>query len=362
MKIVLVGAYGYTAQLICELLHQNNFTFSIAGKDDAKLLLLQKNFDSIQNCRSVDLRNETEVSLLVDDFDVLINCAGPFTEEASLLIGKIATSQNKVYLDITGELGFVKNSHEKFDAIAKTNHTTLLHGCAFESMCVDLVLNLIHADLGDITEVKSFYRFHHTKPSPGTRMTMKLSKFRKSESILNGRWQEINTNLQQEEIQFDDGKIAIATPYPLPEIAFAFWKFKPKSVLSYLILSKEEAMFVGSNLQLESSIEDELQKLKQRKTTGPTSEERKNQRCEISVQAKNSVGRIRTISLVGTDMYLMTAKCILESIKRISKVKTSDFGVIRPSDLFVGGELKLLNQLGMRLSENQDELKIKSVI
>ena len=37
MKIVLIGAYGYTGKIICDILEKENISFSIAGRDIDKL-------------------------------------------------------------------------------------------------------------------------------------------------------------------------------------------------------------------------------------------------------------------------------------------------------------------------------------
>lgn len=223
------------------------------------------------------------------------------------MVGLIGKLKSKIYFDITGEIGFARSSFEQNNSIAIENKTTLIHGCAFESLVADLALKMSEKKLDRIKEIKTFYSFQHSKPSPGTRITMKLSKFRNMYRIANSVWKVIKSEEEKIPVSFE-GVHFTAVAYPLPEIAFSFWNYKPESVMSYLLLSKEEALFVGTPEQLTGTLEDELEKLKKRKTNGPVSKTDKHTRVPI-VQISDHSGKTEVLSLFGNDMYLITAKC-----------------------------------------------------
>ncbi len=113
MKITVVGAYGYTGKLICQELENHQLKFSVAGRDAEKLELLKSSLNSNPTSIEGDITNTDTAQKIIAQSDIIINCAGPFTEESNHLLSLVAKS-GKAYLDITGEIGFIKNSHESF--------------------------------------------------------------------------------------------------------------------------------------------------------------------------------------------------------------------------------------------------------
>ena len=103
MRISVVGAYGYTGRLICEELEKAGYSFSVLGRNKQKLDLLKEEFSTISSALELDMRNADDVEQLLEHSDLIVNCAGPFTEESQLLVDSVAES-GKTYLDISGEL------------------------------------------------------------------------------------------------------------------------------------------------------------------------------------------------------------------------------------------------------------------
>ena len=103
MRISIVGAYGYTGRLICTEFENVGITFSIFGRNEKKILELKEKLKSVPLALALDMRKEEDVQLVIDKSDLIVNCAGPFTEEAQLLT-RSAAENGKKYLDITGEL------------------------------------------------------------------------------------------------------------------------------------------------------------------------------------------------------------------------------------------------------------------
>lgn len=349
MRIVLIGAYGYTGQLISQLLTEKNISFSAAGRSEQKLLDLQFKLPGISEIIPIDLQT-SEISDILDKFDVFINCAGPFTEESSAFLDGLAKRSDKVYLDISGEVGFIRKSFEKNHQSALNNHNLIIHGCAFESVLSDLAIQLLSQEVQGIESVQSFYMFNHSRPSPGTRMTMKLSKFRKLEKISNGSWKEIDNQKDKLNIQLPDQSKKVAVPYPLPEIAFNHWNLELSDSLSYLLLEPEEAMFAGGATTPNSDINEELEKLRTRKKPGPTAEQRGQQEYLLVVQAKNKSGKSGAIKMTGIDMYGITAQCIVIALEKIIQNKDCPSGVLSPAKLFVGEESRILEELDVNFT------------
>lgn len=347
MNITVVGAYGYTGKLICHELENNRLKFSISGRDAAKLESLKTTLKSNPISIPGDITNSEIAKKIISESDIIINCAGPFTEESNHLLSLVATS-GKVYLDITGEIGFIKNSRESFHEEAQKSKSLMIHGCAFESLLVDLACQ-ITARHSEIKEVLSFYWFNNKLTSPGSKITMKLSKYRVPLSIQKNAWSHVDP-LIHKIIREANQQSYTAVSYPLPEIAFSFWQYPVERSATYLLLESEEAKFVNISTKVEGNPQDELNRLRQKKQNGPTEAERSNHLSEIRIAFKLANGDKPFLLIENSDMYQTTAVAIRLAIQKIV-MGVSIYGVMNPAVLFNNDEENTLNLLNAKLSE-----------
>src|SRR5437870_5370039 len=130
--ITVLAATGYTGQLISQELVRRGLEFQIAGRNEEKLRALATALGRPGlSTHVVDvLRPETYAPVLKTT-NVLINCAGPFTD---LGLGIVQAAANKGihYLDTTGEQHFIKHVYDQYDAVARQNGCALMPACAFE--------------------------------------------------------------------------------------------------------------------------------------------------------------------------------------------------------------------------------------
>lgn len=347
-KIVLIGAYGYTGKLICELFEENKIPFTAAGRDLEKLKEIQQEFQQISDIISSDISDEKDALKIITGHDIIINTAGPFTEESFQFVQLLSQSKNKIYLDICGESTFVKNSFEENFQSALVNQTVIIHGCAFESMIADLAVRLMTKDSEKINSINTYYSFEHSKPSPGTRMTMKLSKYRNFQKIENGEWSSYKLSEEIKKIDFAEGEKNTAVPYPLPEIVFNYVKYKPKQVMSYLLISREESLFLGDSKNNSGDAKTELNQLKKKAFSGPSETDRKRQQSTIYIQAEFENGESKILKLTTTDMYRITAQCVFISVKKLSD-GIPLYGTFCPADLFRNQEHEMLDKLNVKV-------------
>ena len=272
MRILVIGAYGYTGKLICKEFEKEKIQYSVAGRNGQELDRLKNRYKLIDKCLVLDIRNLPDVSKVIENSDLIVNCAGPFTEESGQLLERIADSGN-IYLDITGELEFVRFSKEKFHQRAIRAGSLIVHGCAFESLLADLAIQFI-ASSHSIHEVKTLYSFNQNRVSPGTRMTMKLARYRDTLRIKNGEWTSSDLVEDQLKVSTDSSNEQIGIPYSLPEIAFAKWNYNVKSAESFLLLAPAEARFISRIPVKRGNSLDELDEIRLRKSKGPTDDER----------------------------------------------------------------------------------------
>jgi short subunit dehydrogenase-like uncharacterized protein len=354
MRITVIGAYGYTGLLICNELEKRKISFAVAGRENSSLIPLKEMFSHVTEFICVDISTARGIEDVLASADLLINCAGPYNEESADLT-QAASEFGKIYLDICGELDFVKNSFNNNNTKAQASGATIVHACAFESLPFDLVLSIILKSIGTIDKLRSFYSFTNSRPSPGTRLTMKLARFRMPFKISQGIWKVSDHVKDKLNISWPQHpQINVGVPYPLPEILFSHLACKPQESASYLLLSKEDAAFVNP-LDYNGPSKDEIIAInKKRKALGPKESERQMQEFKITICANNKYSQKECITISGNDMYLSTAKAIAYTVGEIMTMKVLPKGVIRPAQLFVGKEEECLKKLDLQLYKNND--------
>jgi short subunit dehydrogenase-like uncharacterized protein len=340
MEVTIVGAYGYTGQLICKEFDSLGIRYNVAGRNLQDLEELKNKFSMVSYCLLLDMIIEDDINTLLSKSDIIVNCAGPFSEESSLLLEKAARS-GKYYVDISGELGFVKNSFEKYQSIAKESNSLIVHACAFESLIADLVLQTT----SPYESVKTFYWFNQKSVSPGTKLTMKLSQYHDPLCISERKWKSFNDGIRFN-IRMGEQKLT-AVPYPLPEIAFAKKRTNCKNAHSFLLLDKAEAKYVSNSSKLGGDPITKLNKLKERKSKGPSPENRALQRSRIVLEFSFSDGSSIVKTVENIDMYQTTAKAIVLAVKTFLKNYEVPRGVICPATLFKGRESEALEELSV---------------
>ena len=357
MRISIVGAYGFTGKIICEEFNKNNYSYSIYGRDIKILNKLKSGNSNIINSKSINLRITKDVNYLIENSDIIINCAGPFTEESFLLVEKVAES-GKIYLDISGEIGFIKKSKDYLQEISINNKSLIIHGCAFESLVSDLILQSLR-EKNEIKSVKTFYKFNQKKVSPGTRITMKLSKYRESFKVKNNQW--LNCDFKNDLIQIinKEDSSEVAVPYPLPEVAFSKWNFEVNQAESFLIIDENDSKYMTSRRIVEGDALEELDKLRLKKFKGPELKDRMSQKCELFVNINQESIHPRTIEAEIIDTYLLTAKAIFFSVENILKKNLKLYGIVSPAQIFNGNPLKTIQNLGVKLN-HQSKFRIKN--
>ncbi len=340
MEVTVVGAYGYTGQLICQEFDSLRISFNVAGRNLQNLEDVKNKFSMISKSFRLDMTVEEDIDTLFSESDIIVNCAGPYTEESALLLEKVAQS-GKYYVDISGELGFVKNSFDKYHGLAKKRGSLIVHGCAFESLIADLLFQITPS----FESVKTFYWFNQKSVSPGTKMTMKLSQYRKPLCVINHKWKIFDDN-NRYHIGMGDKKLT-AVPYPLPEVAFAINRHSCKNAHSFLLLDQEEAKYLNRTWSDSGNPMKKLKKLKERRIKGPSAEQRAQHRSRIIVEFILSDGREIVKTIENIDMYGTTAKAIVLAVQSVLKKRHTLKGVICPAKMFEGRESEVLEELSV---------------
>ncbi len=314
-KVILLGATGYTGEMIAKLLKENQIKFTIAGRNLEKLEEFKAKNEMTIACQVVDISDESQVTSLLADSPILINCVGPYFQFCKTLVKTLAARSCAIYIDLTGEEAFVDWSITENHEAALKSGAQIIHSVSFESAYADLLSTLICMPGESFSEVSSVYYVNEGKASPGTYFTMDLGRYQKRWFLEGGAKQDSPPFSVSREFQIR-GESQTAYYLPYPEISFFTRRYKLQKSISYFVYPEEDAkMYLGYSTAPPVPIELILKKHSSKSFEGPTEEERKEQTCWVSVIATNEAGETSKATMFSCDPYFITALMILESVK-----------------------------------------------
>ncbi|EER42093.1 conserved hypothetical protein [Histoplasma capsulatum var. duboisii H88] len=144
--IVLLGATGYTGKLCAEHIVQNlptNLTWAIAGRCVEKLSVLGEQLRKLDPERKepeiVDLQlRPVALDSLAKRTKVILNCVGPYHLYSTPVVEACANNGTH-YLDVTGEMPWVKEMIEKYHEKAKETGAIIISADGLECAPTDLL-------------------------------------------------------------------------------------------------------------------------------------------------------------------------------------------------------------------------------
>lgn len=166
--ISVLGATGYTGQLIVRELHRRGVRCLAAGRNPDKLRRLAADIGSIDTLFA-DAAEPTSLERLAQRCSVIINCAGPFVDHGEPVV-RAAIAGGAHYLDTTGEQPFMK-AMLVHDEWARHEQVAVVSAQAFEVAVADCAAALAADGFSDIAAVHVTYvtTFH---ASQGTQRTI----------------------------------------------------------------------------------------------------------------------------------------------------------------------------------------------
>ncbi|MCE1180252.1 MAG: saccharopine dehydrogenase NADP-binding domain-containing protein [Micrococcales bacterium] len=160
--IVLYGATGFVGRLIAEYL-------SLNAPDGARIALAGRSRSRLEEARATlgaraaewplvvaDATDATALADLAGSTRVVLTTVGPYARYGMHLLEACATAGTH-YCDLTGEVLFVREAADHWDATARQTGARIVNSCGFDSVPSDLSVHLlderVKADgAGDLTD------------------------------------------------------------------------------------------------------------------------------------------------------------------------------------------------------------------
>lgn len=338
MKFLIYGAYGYTGKLISRLAKDKGLKPILAGRDEIKTKDLADNLGF--EYRSFDLSESEKFEAALNEVDLVLHCAGPFSSTAKVMMQACLSTQTH-YLDITGEIE-VFELGASFDQKAKDAGILIMPGVGFDVVPSDCLANYLKSQLPDATHLELAF-MSESSTSRGTALTMtqgigKGGAIRKDGKIIPVPHVYATRKLNL------DGKEKSFVSIPWGDVSTAFRSTSIPNIMVYTAMHPgqiKKMKFVQKwrwffNLGF---VQSYLQNKVKKSVTGPSEQMREESHCYLWGEVTNEAGNTRSAKLTTPEGYKLTALTSIMIIEKLSE-KLSDIGFQTPSMAF-GADLIL---------------------
>lgn len=147
LDIIVVGATGYTGQIVCKYLNglpeATQPKWGIAGRSEAKLAAFKQELPGKIRSFVVDISKPNTLDAMCQQTTCVIACAGPFTKVGMPVI-EACVRNGTHYVDTTGEFNFIRLVINQFHERARMKGVALVCACGFDSVPSDVGNYVVH--------------------------------------------------------------------------------------------------------------------------------------------------------------------------------------------------------------------------
>jgi short subunit dehydrogenase-like uncharacterized protein len=319
--ITIFGATGYTGQLVARELAATGLPLRLAARSALRLAALARGLPGHPTTLVADATDAASLAALADGSQVLVNCAGPFTDVGEP-VAALAARYGLRYLDTTNELGYVHHVYTRLGALARTSGATLVPACAFEVALADCAAALLARNLPAADEVLVVYRLPGMGSSHGTRASALRSLATSWLAYRGGRYVAARPGARSyPRYRFPDGTLAPLLAFPSSETMTLPAHLAVRNVTTCMTTSRLGAIVGPRIIPLAASLLRGplgalLLTLAQRAAAPPSAEARARMPFTILVTLRAGA-QTHYLQLRGYDPYGLTAQIVAYSAARL---------------------------------------------
>ncbi|MEE2830007.1 MAG: NAD(P)H-binding protein [Myxococcota bacterium] len=368
MSVAVYGATGFTGRLVLQELRKRSIPTRAVGRDAGRLRALEAEWTHAGGTappleiRTADAAKPNRVRAALEGAEVVIACAGPFTEVGDAAV-EAALSVGAHYLDSTGEQDFVRRTRNIADERARDQGLAVVNAMAFEVAPSDMAAGLLARDFGPLDDLRIAYCISSGGTSRGTRRSM----LRAAETP----WGFREGRPVTERLAAQAGKVRFPSPpglrscvsIPGAEIITVPQHVDTRRCICLMAVPAALgiAARAGGGLVsplLRSPAGGWLRDRASGGSSGPREEDRKRTRFTILVEAFAG-RRFRQAVIEGVDPYGLTAVILAQAAEGLATGRdTGKRGALAPAEIFE--PQTFLEELGaegltVRLYEGQVE-------
>lgn len=328
--IGVIAATGFTGSLIAEKLLKSGRACRLMGRSEKKLQALAARLQSTAEHALFDAQNAATFDAL-DGCDVIINCAGPFTELGQPVVAE-AVRRGIHYLDTTGEQAFIRLVIEKYGGLAEQREVALVPACAFEYAIGDAACALILEEFPDCSAFEIIYNVKGIHMSAGTRKS--IIRVLESDCFQRVNGESVSAPLAAKMLEISPGRSITVHTFPAGEIFMVPLHSRVPTIKNYMASSAPypvlHAVLPVLNGALKSGLPNLLIALMRDDQGGPVSSQRKSTTFEILCKGRSDHEE-KLVRVTGADPYLLTAELAVGIAIRLNDDEARWAGAYSPA-------------------------------
>lgn len=321
-RIVVIGATGYTGRLVARELAAHSAPCVLTGRTPPKLERLAAELGGADTALA-DVRQPASLARVVQHGDVVINCAGPFTDLGEPVV-RACIEQGAHYLDTTGEQLFMKRVLDAYQDPARRAAVVVVNGMAFEYALGDcgaaIAAEELVAPLQSLDVVYA-WRAGMGTASRGTRRSILRILGARGYSYRAGAWRREAVAAARRRVRLPGGRTAHAVSFPAGEALTVPRHVRVQNVRGWIVLGRGRALvlpFIAPALPFLTRLAAPLVELLLRRAPeGPADATRRASQFLILVQARRPKAQPRRVVIRGRDPYALTAAIVVNGAMRL---------------------------------------------
>ena len=315
-ELLLYGSYGYTGALVAERAVEEGLSPVLAGRR-AEAVERQATDLGLDH-RVFSLEHPKVIERHVEDFDAVLNCAGPFSRTADPLVSACLRTGTD-YLDIAGRIDVLEAIAAR-DRDAEDADATLLPGVGFDVVPTDCLAAHLHGRLDGATRLALAIDGLGTF-SPGTVKSIIEGLSRPGAVREDGEIRTVPPAWKTRRIDFGQGaKSAVTVPWG--DVSTAYYATGIPNVETYATVPEYAAEVMRRTGPLApvlgtKPVQAALKRLADLAVSGPTAAERARSVSRIWGEVEDDEGNRATARMRTPDTYDLTARTAVESARRV---------------------------------------------
>ncbi|MCU1566969.1 MAG: Saccharopine dehydrogenase [Pseudarthrobacter sp.] len=147
--LVLYGATGFVGKLIAAYVAEHapaGMRVGLAGRSRSRLEAVRSQLPVAAHGWAVieaDSEDADSIAALAAGTRVLFTTVGPYAKHGLPVVDACARAGTH-YADLAGEVSFIREAVDRYDALAKASGARIVHSCGYDSVPSDLAVLLLH--------------------------------------------------------------------------------------------------------------------------------------------------------------------------------------------------------------------------
>ena len=319
-NFLIYGANGYTGELITRYAVERSLKPILAGRNETKVAEIAERH-GLEH-RAFPLDDDAKVDAALNDADVVLHCAGPFSLTSRQMVDACIRNQ-KHYTDITGEIAVFEACAAR-DHEAKETGIMLMPGVGFDVVPSDCLAVHLKNRLPTATNLTlAFYGIGRMSHGTQATMTMNVGKggaIRRDRKITS-----VPAAWRTREIDFGTGSgsdrvLKTAVTIPWGDIATAWYSTGIPNIEVYTVVPADVIRLMKISRYLGWLLATPVaQKYLQSNIPpgGPSDEERAKGRTLMWGEATDDEGNRVEARQQGPEGYTLTALAALNIVEKI---------------------------------------------